>query len=264
MFLSYMDYRKYICITFLKLAEHGEPWSYVNHRRFVIEISSKSRDDTKGTAKKSRNLTSVCTTSASRWNQVTRKGVSAKENQAYYKLGCEGVSWMDGELKFIVPSKFPVPSRPPFETIRSCCGWPVVGSIHCGGTQNWWIILHPTSLNGLFAGIQHHLRENLGRAAPNIINKKMTYFQKKKNALDQQLRLLRKKGIGVMKKQAPIITPEQETQLWESGVLGVHSPEALMNVMFFYNGKNFFLRRVSEQEELHFNQIHLLRNPLSI
>ena len=43
----------------------------------------------------------------------------------------------------------------------------------------------PTSLNGLMAGIQRHLRENLGRAAPNIIDKKNDLFPKKKNLLDQ-------------------------------------------------------------------------------
>ena len=122
----------------------------------------------------------------------------------------------------------------------------------------------PTSLNGLLAGIQRQLRESLGSAAPNIIDKRNDLFPKKRNALDQQLRQLRKKGIGVTKKRAPIVTAKQEAQLWETSVVGVHNPEALLNAMFFYNGKNFCLRGVGEQEELRFNQIHLLRKPLCI
>ena len=60
----------------------------------------------------------------------------------------------------------------------------------------------PTSINALLAGIQWQLWENLGGAAPNIIDRKNDLLPKKKNALDQQLQLLRSKGIGVMKKQA--------------------------------------------------------------
>ena len=37
----------------------------------------------------------------------------------------------------------------------------------------------PTSLNGLLAGIQRQLQENLGRAAPNIIDKKNDLFPKR-------------------------------------------------------------------------------------
>ena len=122
----------------------------------------------------------------------------------------------------------------------------------------------PTSLNGILAGIQRRLRESLGRAAPNIVDTNNTLFPKKRNALDQQLRHLRKIGVGVTKKRAPVITANQEAQLWETGTVGIHSPEALLNAMFFYNGKNFCLRGVSEQQELRFNQIHMLRKPRSI
>ena len=68
----------------------------------------------------------------------------------------------------------------------------------------------PSSLNCLLAGFQRHRRLNLGRAAPNIID---NLFPKKRNALDQQLRCLRKMGIGITKTRAPVITEDQETQL---------------------------------------------------
>ena len=46
------------------------------------------------------------------------------------------------------------------------------------------------------------------------------------------------------------ITVQQEEQLWATWVLGVHCPEASLNAMFFYNGKN--LRGVDKQEQLQF------------
>ena len=122
----------------------------------------------------------------------------------------------------------------------------------------------PSSLNCLLAGFQRHLRLNLGRAAPNIIDKKNNLFPKKRNALDQQLRCLRKMGIGIAKRRAPVITEDQETQLWDAGVIGFHSPEALLNAIFFYNGKNFCLRGIVEHKDLRFSQINPLTYPPSI
>ena len=47
--------------------------------------------------------------------------------------------------------------------------------------------------------------------------------------------------MGLNPKQAQIITAEEENKLWESGVLGTDSPRALLNTVFFYNGRNFLL-----------------------
>ena len=113
----------------------------------------------------------------------------------------------------------------------------------------------PDSLQCILAGLQRHLRSNLGRSAPNTIDKKNDLFSLKKHALDQQLRFLRANGIGVQKKQAPVITRDTEQKLWDTGTLGLDSPTSLLNAIFFLNGKNSTLRGVSEHFNLSFGSI---------
>ena len=67
--------------------------------------------------------------------------------------------------------------------------------------------------------------------------------------------MLHNSGIGTERKRAEVITAEIEAQMW-AGVLGFHSPQAFLNTMFFYNGKNFCLRGVHEHFNLQFSQIH--------
>ena len=119
----------------------------------------------------------------------------------------------------------------------------------------------PDSLQCMVAGLQRHLRATLGRAAPNIVDKKNELFPLKRNALDRQLRYLRSIGVGVVKKRAPVITRDAENLLWEREIIGFNSPKALLNAIFFLNGKNFILRGVSEQYNLRFQQIILCENP---
>ena len=68
-------------------------------------------------------------------------------------------------------------------------------------------------------------------------------------------------GIGTERKRAEVITADVEAQMWAEGVLGFHSPQALLNSIFFYNGKNFCLRGVHGHFSLRFSQIHRTTNP---
>ena len=97
----------------------------------------------------------------------------------------------------------------------------------------------PDSLNCVLAGLQREMRTHLGRAAPNIIDRKSDLFPKKRNALDNQCRMLRSKGIGVVKKRAPAILPHVEKRLWDEGVLSVKTPEGLLKAVYYSNGKTF-------------------------
>ena len=81
------------------------------------------------------------------------------------------------------------------------------------------------------------------------------------NALDRMLRALRENGIGLERKRAQVITRDIEAKLWETGVLGLHSPQSLLNSVFFYNGKIFYLRGVSEHAKLQFSQIQHCFHP---
>ena len=62
-------------------------------------------------------------------------------------------------------------------------------------------------------------------------------------------------GIGANPKKAEIITPEEEDHLWNSGVLGIETPKALLNAVFYYNSKNFHLRGGEEHCFLHLSQL---------
>ena len=66
--------------------------------------------------------------------------------------------------------------------------------------------------------------------------------------------LLRKKGIGATKKHAAVICPEDEIQMWESGVLGVDSQWSLARATFFVVGLHFCLRGGQEHRELAVSQ----------
>ena len=78
------------------------------------------------------------------------------------------------------------------------------------------------------------------------------HYPKLHNALDRHLRMLRSYGIGVV---------EMERKLWSLGILGMSMPQALLNAVFFYNGKSFALRGVKEQLDLRFEQFIRMRDP---
>jgi len=49
-------------------------------------------------------------------------------------------------------------------------------------------------------------------------------------------------GVGAEIKHIPLITKEEEATLWEKGILGDASSQALLRSVFFLNGKNICLR----------------------
>ena len=54
------------------------------------------------------------------------------------------------------------------------------------------------------------------------------------------------KGKGSSKKKAEPLTNHDEEKLWKSGLLGDHSPTALLNTIFYMCGLFFALRRGAE------------------
>ena len=75
------------------------------------------------------------------------------------------------------------------------------------------------------------------------------------NVVERRYRVLHEKGIGATWKQAEIVSKEEEQTLWESGTLGAHSPLALLNSAFFYNGLYFVLRGGDEHRNLKISQL---------
>jgi hypothetical protein len=64
------------------------------------------------------------------------------------------------------------------------------------------------------------------------------------------MKRLSREGVGSKKKQAEIITEEEQELLWVKGVLGDETPQCLLDTMIFYNGLCFALRSGQEHRQL--------------
>ncbi len=105
----------------------------------------------------------------------------------------------------------------------------------------------PESLYHIVVGIMRFLRQN---GKPNI-----DFFQEKeytefRATLDGEMKRLKKTGKGSQKRQAEPLSIEEEELLWEKGVLGSDTPQALLNTVFYFNGVCFALRSGDEHRRL--------------
>ena len=121
----------------------------------------------------------------------------------------------------------------------------------------------PASINNILAGLYRYSRSCLptGVECPNFMNRKDACFRDLTGAVQVRYRELRTAGVGAVVKHAPVITPEEENMLWESRVIGVHTPLALLRAIFFYVGKTFCVRGGEEQRRLKRSQFKRSYNP---
>ena len=96
--------------------------------------------------------------------------------------------------------------------------------------------------------------------APNIFDKSNPVFKELHSTMDSVYRKLRSNGVGAEKQSAEPFTKEEENKLWEQGIMGNGSPEALLRAVFFYNGKNFCLRGGEEHRNLRLSQLKRTQN----
>ena len=68
--------------------------------------------------------------------------------------------------------------------------------------------------------------------------------------LDARMKQLAREGYGLKRKQADIITAEQENTLWEKGCLGTSEPGQLLDTLLYSIGLNFALRAGQEHRSL--------------
>ena len=78
-------------------------------------------------------------------------------------------------------------------------------------------------------------------ATPNFLDENDDRFAGLRGTRDVVARKLREDGVGASVKHTATISQE-EAQLWSEGVLGLSSPRALLNAIFFLNGKTLCLR----------------------
>ena len=109
------------------------------------------------------------------------------------------------------------------------------------------------SLYNLLCGLQRHLR--LVKPGCSIDFLSGGSFHRVRCVLDAKMKLLKKSGVGVSKKQAEIITYEEEDVLWRKGLLGEGSPKVLLNTMVWMCGLFFALRSGAEHCSLTWDQI---------
>ena len=105
-----------------------------------------------------------------------------------------------------------------------------------------------------------HLRLN-GR--PELDFFKDPTFSEFRATLDSEMKRIQSAGIGSKRRQAEPLTEKEEELLWSTGQLGHHTPQALVDTVFFMCGIYFALRSGHEHRALRFHpsQIELVERP---
>jgi len=96
----------------------------------------------------------------------------------------------------------------------------------------------PSSLHHICCGLMRYLRLN---GQPSIDFFSDSDFVDFKASLDAEMKRLQSEGIGSSKRQAEVLTQEEEELLWQKGLLGDATPQTLLDTMVFYNGLYFAL-----------------------
>ena len=76
----------------------------------------------------------------------------------------------------------------------------------------------------------------------DIMDSKCPSFQPLHTVFDNLFRSLHSQGIGTVRKQAGLLTFEEENRLWELGILSTETPMSLLNAVFVLNGIHLVLR----------------------
>lgn len=82
-------------------------------------------------------------------------------------------------------------------------------------------------------------------------------FLSLQQSLDCAMKMSVKNNIGIHKKQAPIITGDQEEKLWQEGQLGSSTPTQLIQTLFYLNGLHFGIRGGTEHHNLTIDQFEI-------
>lgn len=125
--------------------------------------------------------------------------------------------------------------------------------------KNCGEVYPPNSLHHIVERIMRHVQ---GTGQPSIDFFKDPEFADFCGSLDAETKRLQQLEIGSTKKQAETLTDTKEDSLWEKGLLGDHTPQTLLDTIF-YNGYYFALRSGKEHRQLRRNpcQIQAVEHP---
>lgn len=118
----------------------------------------------------------------------------------------------------------------------------------------------PRSIAQYIAGIQRYITEK--KCVPiRLVDPGNSVFQPLHRALDNRYRELHANGVGTTRRQAEVVTLDEEEQLWQTRVLSSESPLSLLRAVFYLNGINFVLRGGDEHRRLKISQFSFINVP---
>ena len=111
----------------------------------------------------------------------------------------------------------------------------------------------PSSLREILASVERHWsRSNYGKTIFKDID-----FKKKRDALKAKQKQLKRHGLGNRPKATTALTDDEIEMLLDKKLLGLSSPQALLNTVWLNNMIHFGLRGCKEQKELRWGDIVL-------
>ena len=118
----------------------------------------------------------------------------------------------------------------------------------------------PNTLHHICCGLMRYLRQS---GMPEVDFFKDPSFSEFRASLDAEMKRLQGEGYGSTKKQAEVLTEEEENSLWEKKLLGDYTPQTLLDTIVFYNGLFFALRSGQEHRQLRRDpcQIQVVEHP---
>lgn len=111
----------------------------------------------------------------------------------------------------------------------------------------------PSSLREILAGVEYHLsRSSCGKTIF-----KDSDFKKTRDALKAKQKQLKRHGLGNRPKATTALTDDEIEILFDKRLLGISSPQALLNTVWLNNMIHFGVRGCKEQKELRWGDIVL-------
>ena len=105
------------------------------------------------------------------------------------------------------------------------------------------------TLTILLCGLKKYMTK-VNLCVPNFLNEKDARFAGLRGTRDTVAHQPCEKGVGAAVKHTKVISSKEESLLWSQGSLGMTSPTALLNAVFFMNGKTLCLRGSREHKTL--------------